>query len=164
MHKESYHLMKAFLDKEDKTKSLKILEVGSLKFVGDAYRKIIEETKWEYTGLDLVAGDNVTLLVEDPYDYPLMDNSFDLVISGQTLEHVEYIWVWIKELYRVTRKGGRICLIAPSRGKRHHRPDYWRVQPNGMRALLEWGGFKNIEVNLYKESIWHDCVGTAVKL
>ena len=163
MHKESYDLMKEFLDKQDKTKELNVLEVGSCRITGRNYRELTENGNWKYTGLDLAPGDNVTLLVEDPYNYPLEDNSFDIIISGQTLEHVKYIWLWIKELHRLTKKGGKVCVIAPSRGKRHHRPDYWRIQPDGMKALLEYAGFKDIEVNLSLEGIWQDCVGIAKK-
>ena len=163
MHRESYNLMKGFLNKQDKTKELNVLEVGSCRITGQNYRELTENGNWRYTGLDLVPGDNVTLVVDDPYNYPFGDNSFDLVISGQTLEHVKYIWFWIKELYRITKPGGKICLIAPSRGKRHNRPDYWRIQPDGMRALLEYGGFKDIEADIYLESIWQDCMGIAKK-
>ena len=163
MHIESYDLMKEFLGKFNSGKELDILEVGSCRITGQAYRKIVEKTNWNYTGIDLVPGDNVTLLIKDPYKYPLPDNYFDIVISGQTLEHVAYIWEWIKELYRITKPDGKVCIIAPSRGKRHHRPDYWTIQPNGMRALLEYAGLRNIEVDLHLESIWQDCVGTAIK-
>ena len=163
MHIQSYNLMKEFLDKQDKTKELNVLEVGSCRITGRNYRELTENENWKYTGLDLAPGDNVTLLVEDPYNYPLEDNSFDIIISGQTLEHVKYIWLWIKELHRLTKKGGKVCVIAPSRGKRHHRPDYWRIQPDGMKALLEYGGFKNIEADIHLESIWQDCMGIAEK-
>ena len=39
-----------------------------------------------------------------------------MVVSGQTFEHIEYIWVTIVEIARVLRTGGLACLIAPGSG------------------------------------------------
>lgn len=163
MHKESMAIMGEFFKTLDKDADLSILDVGSLTLGGGTYRRLIESKQWKYVGLDVVAGGNVDVVATDPYRYPFPDNSFDIVISGQTLEHVARIWDWAREICRVTKDGGRVCIIAPSRGHRHHRPDCWRVQPDGMRALLEHAGFKKFEADIKMDGIWQDCVGVAIK-
>jgi SAM-dependent methyltransferase len=72
------------------------------------------------------------------YNYPIESNTYDVVISGQVMEHVKKIWVWIDELKRVTKKNGLIILIVPVSWPYHAVPvDCWRIYPEGMRALLE---------------------------
>jgi len=166
MHKESIDIMQGFINTLNPEEELRILDVGSLKIKGQGgeYRHLITSDMWEYVGVDVVEGDNVDVVAESPYRYPFEDKYFDVIITGQTLEHVAYIWEWIKELNRILKSGGKIFIIAPSRGHRHNRPDYWRIQPNGMNALLEYGGFSEIEVNLDRRSIWHDCWGEAKKM
>jgi len=146
--------------------SLTILDVGSLR-VGwndKTYRDLLLSCNWKYTGLDLSTGNNVDIVSSDLYHYPLDDNSFDIVISGQTLEHVAWPWEWIKELYRVLKPGGIVYIIAPSEGPIHYRPDCWRIKPDGMEALLKYAGFKDIETDVdLTNSKWRDCWGKAIK-
>ena len=77
------------------------------------------------------------------------------------MEHVTALWDWMKELYRILKVGGNICIIAPSTGKEHTEHDYWRIMPKGMKFILEWAGFENIEVTLNDNGKWKDVIGTA---
>lgn len=83
----------------------KVLEIGSRLIGGDptwpdefpvgGFRSDIihtnepEQIVGVYTGLDIVPGVNVDIVTTDPYHWPIEDNAFDLVISGQCMEHVE---------------------------------------------------------------------------
>ena len=74
----------------------------------------------------------------------LQDESFEVIISGQAFEHIEYPWLIIEEMNRVLKKNGLICIVAPSRGPEHKYPvDCWRYYPDGFRALAKWA---NLEV------------------
>ncbi|WP_394325486.1 methyltransferase domain-containing protein [Methanobrevibacter arboriphilus] len=43
------------------------------------------------------------------FTFPFEDNSFDYVVSVETIEHLEYLWNLINESYRVLRgEGGEI--------------------------------------------------------
>ncbi|MCX6330984.1 MAG: hypothetical protein NTZ85_15895, partial [Bacteroidia bacterium] len=54
------------------------------------------------------------------------------------LEHVEAPWKWIKEVERVTKNGGIVCIITPFSVDEHRYPvDCWRILPDGYRFLLE---------------------------
>ncbi|NIP96557.1 MAG: class I SAM-dependent methyltransferase, partial [Akkermansiaceae bacterium] len=81
----------------------------------------------------------------DPYDYPIREGSFDLVISGSTMEHVAKPWLWVPELVRVVRPGGMLAIVTHWCYEEHGEPalgflDYWRVMPDGLRLLLEETG------------------------
>ncbi len=163
MHPNSILLMKDFLSFFDENKPLKLLDIGSLQVGSDpTYRQLIPES-WEYTGLDITPGQNVDIISDHAYSYPFSRNTFDILISGQCLEHVEIPLLWMGELHRILKPFGSVCIIAPSAGKIHHRPDYWRIQPDGMYSLLSQCGFKNIKIVRCSNKRWRDVIGTATK-
>jgi hypothetical protein len=92
----------------------------------------------------------------------------DLVVSGQTFEHVEFFWLSMTEMTRILRESGLVFLIAPSRGHEHRYPvDCWRFYPDGFRALAAWAKLDLLYVNTdWKPTgrhdgsrIWGDTVG-----
>ena len=164
MHKSSMDSMEKFLQTLDQPKELQILDVGSCQTYSyhESYASLMSD-KWKCTGLDIQEGRNVDITIKEPYSFPFADNFYDVVISGQVLEHVECPWLWIKELYRVLKKDGKICIIAPSQGEVHNTPDYWRILPMGMKSLLSNCGFKDIKISRNDNEPWKDCIGIAKK-
>jgi SAM-dependent methyltransferase len=82
-----------------------------------------------------------TYLATSPCTFPIPDASYDIVLSGQVIEHVGPIWDWMKELARVCRPGGLIITINPVSWHFHEAPiDCWRIYPAGMTALSEAAG------------------------
>jgi SAM-dependent methyltransferase len=154
--------MKYFVNKYIDKKQLSILDVGSIKIIGEGilqtYRDLLLEEN--YKGLDIVEGPNVDIVVKDAYNWiEIKNESFDIVISGQAFEHIKYIWLTMGEIIRVLKKDGLVCIIVPSCGPVHRYPvDCWRIFPDGMRALAE---INNIEVlECYSNNIepWKDTV------
>ena len=146
MHKESYDIMERFVDKYlDKNECLEILDVGSYD-VNGTYKPLFQCPKWNYYGLDMVNGPNVDYVSKSDYDFGV-DKQFDVIVSGNCLEHVEAPWKWTKEVEKVTKKGGIICIITPfSIGEHRHPVDCWRILPDAYRYLLEQeSNFKIIE-------------------
>ena len=136
MHAEAYDQMRELLAKIE-GEALNVLDVGSLD-VNGTYRPLVEERGWRYTGIDTSPGPNVDLVADDPFVYPLPDESFDVVISGSTMEHVTAIWRWIPELVRVLRPGGWLVIITHWQFIEHRYPvDCWRILPDGMRFLFD---------------------------
>lgn len=85
---------------------------------------------------------------DSEYHYPVSDDMFDVVISGQVMEHVRKIWLWIDELKRIVRPNGLIIIVVPVSWTYHEFPaDCWRIYPDRMRALLEDKGLDIIECN-----------------
>lgn len=137
MDSVSYDVMKQMVHHANlKDEPLSILDIGSQDLNG-SYRPIFTNPKWKYTGIDLEAGKNVDLVIQNPYEFPFEDDSFDLVISGQCIEHVEDIYAWADEAIRVLKPDGSMCIIAPCSWQLHGYPyDCWRFFPDGFRFLF----------------------------
>lgn len=151
---------------------LKILDLGSMA-IGGSYRAIFQEDQWEYIGIDIVSGDNVDMVLSDPYNWLEIEScSMDVVISGQAFEHIAYFWKTIGEIARVMKPGGLCCIIAPSGGPEHRYPvDCWRFYPDGMRALAAYVDLEVLSVDTHWGSkeyeddsdLWADTVLVARK-
>ncbi len=170
MHKSSYENMKRFVDKylnNYKSKNIKILDVGSQDING-SYKPLFNDPYWKYTGLDVVKGENVDVVIKDMYDWKEIEsNAYDIVISGQVLEHIEFFWVTMCEITRVLKKDGICCIIVPSSGCEHKYPvDCWRFFPDGVKALARYAKLESLEVyNCWdghvidgEENVWKDTV------
>lgn len=176
MHQSSYDKMQRFRQRylsDAEHRPLQILDIGSQN-VNGCYRPIFDAPAWSYTGLDMCAGDNVDLVVHNPYDWrELASNSMDVVVSGQALEHIEYFWVTMMEISRVMRSDGLCCIIAPSAGVEHRYPvDCWRFYADGFHALGRYVGLEVLVASTQWESehytvddsdIWKDSVLIARK-
>jgi len=162
MHLSSYEKMKAFIDAyliKYINEPLKILEVGSRVIPPQISQKSLFENKnWVYKGLDIEYGENVDFVPSDPYDWvEIDDNSFDVVISGQTFEHIPYFWITAFEIGRVLKDGGLAIIIAPSTGTEHRFPyDAFRYFPDGFIKLSEYMGFKPIEAYWQYEDLFYE--------
>lgn len=127
--------------------AIRVLDVGSAD-VNGSYRSLFPADSYAYTGADLEPGPGVDVVLPGPYDpLPFPDDSFDVLISGQALEHVEYPWVALELWARKLRPGGLACLIVPGSGPEHRYPvDCFRYLPDGLAALVRWAGLDLIEV------------------
>jgi SAM-dependent methyltransferase len=160
MHAVSYWGMMDFVDEYVKPHD-KVLDVGSCSVQGDkcpSYRELNNE--WEYIGCDVEAGNNVNVVLSDPYNWvEFEDNYFDCVISGQAFEHIEYPWLTIKEIARVLKPKGYTCIIAPNRCPLHFYPvDTFRYNPDGFDALAKWAGLKKVSTTVadwqWNDNLW----------
>lgn len=146
MHDACREIFKRFVLRHmDKEKECKILEVGSRNING-TMRKQADSKKWEYTGIDIIDGDCVDIIVKE-HDWDNIENNYyDYVISSQAFEHIRYPWVVAKLVYDKCKDGGKICIIAPNRHHYHPHPvDCYRYMKDGFEALFsEWAGFKTI--------------------
>lgn len=143
MHKNSYSKMKWFKNTYlNKTDKLDILDVGSLDVTGKYnYKTIFNENNWTYTGLDIKAGKNVDLVVTDIYNWFEIENeSFDVIISGQFFEHLEYFWLTMSQIERVLKPGGYVCIIVPSAGLKHGGDmlNCYRFHEDGLIAMAKY--------------------------
>lgn len=151
MHESSLFQCKEFivnylLDFEE----LMIADVGSYD-VNGTYRDLffIGGSHWGYVGLDIQPGPNVDIVIpsgENDEWFPMYKRMFDVVISGQCLEHVPKPWKWIKQIASITKPGGLVWITAPHTWGFHEYPkDCWRVWPDGLRALFDEAGLEVIE-------------------
>lgn len=169
MHKSSLDKMRSFRDRhlgERKGDPLLILDLGSMDANG-TYRPCFDIPPWKYQGVDIAPGENVDIVVRNPYCWKeLRTNSVDVLISGQAFEHIECFWVTMLEIERVLKPAGLCCIIAPSAGHEHRYPvDCWRFYPDGFAALSRFAGLQIIEVSRQVEpdsrfddesNVWQD--------
>lgn len=74
--------------------------------------------------------------------FPFADGEFQSVLCNQVLEHVFNPEMFLSEVRRVLRPGGRLLLTIPFVWDEHEQPyDYARYSSFGLRALLERNGF-----------------------
>jgi methyltransferase family protein len=115
----------------------RVLEIGPDRFPS-TYQKIMPHATRAWDTVDIYDSKNLTYPNAGEYAFPIPDDTYDVVISGQVIEHVKKIWCWIKEVERVCKKGGHVMIINPVSWPYHTHPvDCWRIFPDGMRALLE---------------------------
>jgi SAM-dependent methyltransferase len=160
MHYESYaealRLVATYLDP---AVPLRVLDVGSYD-VNGSYHALFEQPAWRYEGADMKAGPNVDHVLEDPYHWTLPDESYDVVVSGQAFEHIQFFWLTWREMVRVLKPGGLIFLLAPSKGVEHRHPvDCWRFYRDGFRALAELEHLTVLECETNWDWPWGDTVG-----
>lgn len=150
--------------KHRRSEKLRFLDVGSMKMgkMG-VFGRYLQHPNWECIGIDTAEGPNVDVIATDPYHYPFEDNSFDLVLSGSTMEHVEDIYAWVKELARLTKD--MVWILVPNKCKEHKYPiDCWRVFPDGMRWILrEVGGLEVISAEMSRHEP-EETIGIARKI
>lgn len=115
----------------------RVLEIGP-DVVPSSYCRLSNRAALHWDTIDLAPRPNLTYVAESDYVFPLEDGAYDVVISGQVLEHVRHPWRWIQEIARVCRPGGLVITISPVSWPYHEAPvDCWRAYPDGMRALYE---------------------------
>lgn len=113
------------------------------------YRNLIKPHTSEYTTFDIVAGEHIDI-VGDALNPPFSDNSFDTVLSTQTLEHVEQPWIVVREIHRMLKPGGICIATAPFLVPYHADPhDYFRYTVQGMESLFKNYGFTIEESGRY---------------
>jgi SAM-dependent methyltransferase len=80
---------------------------------------------------------------------PFCDGCFSLIVTHNTLEHVQGLSSAIKEMYRVLRKGGKVYCQVPFVIGYHPGPsDFWRFTREGIREMFEQAGFIHEETGV----------------
>lgn len=123
---------------------LKVLEIGPAGYPS-VYQKIIDNPSITWHTLDFSntafidsSADQLTYKISSAYEFPVESDSYDIILSGQVIEHVQRIWTWLRELKRITKPGGQIITVNPVSWPYHEAPvDCWRIFPEGMKALAE---------------------------
>lgn len=91
----------------------------------------------EYTGLDVVSGPLVDVVVSPDETWPLPDRSYDVLLSTQVIEHSANLELTLNEMGRVLKVGGVIILSFPFLFNVHGTPyDYRRFTHFGAARLL----------------------------
>lgn len=136
------------LDYPEEFNNKRILELGS-KSENGSVRRIIEKvcSPKEYVGIDMAKGKFVDLVLpaEKIIDH-FGEESFDVVISTEMLEHVKDWRLIIDNIKKVLRPGGRVYITTRSYGFPYHGYpfDYWRYEESDMKKIFS--DFKLLDI------------------
>ncbi len=125
----------------------------------------------KYIGIDLEKMPGVDIILEDPYKFPIEDNSVDFIVSSSCFEHIEFFWLTFLEAIRILKPTGVLYINAPSIGAFHRYPmDYWRFFPDSAHSLSNWGirnGYNCGVLEQYtsnkENDIWSDHISVYIK-
>jgi SAM-dependent methyltransferase len=126
-----------------------VLDVGA----GDCQYKRLFAGKCKYISQDVGGRDtNFTYdqidIRSEIYDIPLPDQSVDVILCTQVLEHLQYPTRAIKEMYRLLKPGGRACLTVPFAADEHMLPyDYFRYTRYALDFMFREQGFLPPEID-----------------
>jgi len=135
------------------TKTLKMLAPackGKLLDVGagqSPYKPFFMPYVKEYITLDFyVSPDAKVDYISSVYHLPFKDNSFDVVLCTQVLEHVDSPQKAIDEMRRILKPSGKLILSTHMAMVLHSEPyDYFRFTKYGLKDVL-FKKFRNAEI------------------
>ncbi len=155
---------------KNQNNEIKIVEIGS-QSINENIKEHLNKNH-TYIGVDIVEGNNVDIVLEDPYKLPFDKDTIDVVISISTFEHTEFFWLSYLEILRVLKPTGLFFLNVPSNSKYHrHSTDNWRFYPDSSKALESWGHRNNFKPKVLEHftnyengrDIWNDYVSITIK-
>lgn len=124
---------------KDACRHLKYVSQDFCQYDGAGDVKGLQAGSWNTDQIDIVS---------DITDIPVVDGEFDAVLCSEVLEHLPNPDLAIKELGRVTRRGGMLLLTAPFNSLTHFAPYHYCSGFNiyWYKKHLSEGGWKIIEV------------------
>jgi SAM-dependent methyltransferase len=136
IRKEAMPLMKS---------GVKVLDAGSGREQEQYLRGELLATGATLETCDFCAGPGVDH-VADVSALPMADNSYDIVLSTQVLEHVMDPQKVVSEMARVLKPGGYLFLTTPQSSPLHNLPwNYFNFTNLGLRLLFEKAGMTVIK-------------------
>src|SRR3989338_227354 len=114
---------------------------GKVINLGSGIGTFDEFIKVKTIDLDIRANPNIHIIADAHY-LPFKDGSIDCIFSNAVLEHVQFPWIVSKEINRVLKKGGYVCINVPFLNIIHDSygndgQDYFRFTPKGLRACFQ---------------------------
>lgn len=107
---------------------------GLVVGAGERRSAFRESVRWTITDVSTVHGVDY---VADAHRLPFDDESFDVVVAENVLEHTIEPHRVARELERVCRVGGRLVISVPFAFPFHGVPyDFFRCSPVGLRCLF----------------------------
>ncbi len=120
---------------------LRVLDIGCWF---SPFEKIFEGHASAYLKLDILSRKEIHVLGFGER-LPFKENSFDVVMCTQVLEHVNQPFEVVREIRRVLKPQGKVFLSTHGVWKEHNAPsDNWRFAPAGFKELFK--GFSAAQI------------------
>ncbi len=127
------------------TSGTNILDIGGKK---ENKRGLFDISRYgvevKYVNIDQSTNPDI---ISDASTIPIPDNSYDLILMGELLEHVPNPLVVLREAYRLLRSGGILLATVPFMYPVHADPyDFGRYTDYFWQDAAAKTGFKNVKV------------------
>lgn len=127
----------------------RVLEVGSLD-VNGSVRSAFHDC--DYVGLDVAEGKGVDVVCEgQKYDAP--DNSFDVVISCEAMEHNPYWAETFRNMIRICRPDGLVVMTCATTGRPEHGTTRTDPSLSPPTVDLGWNYYRNLREKDFRRAI-----------
>lgn len=138
-----------------------VLDVGtSQRFAKDVgiFRDLLKKANYKALGYkpEMIFGADNCDYDGDIHKLKFRTNSVDMALCFEVIEHVENPHQAVKELWRITKPGGRVILTTPFLTPYHGKaaalddfshagyPDFWRFTHQGLEYLFQ--DFSSVQV------------------
>ena len=124
----------------------KVLDIGGKKDnKRGKFKPPLNDIKsWEYLNIDINTNPDYCCSADN---IPVKDNTFDIIVMTEVMEHLERPTPVIKECYRVLKNSGKLIATMPFMYALHADPcDFQRWTNTKIRLELEKAGFTNIKI------------------
>jgi hypothetical protein len=126
-----------------------VLDVGAFNVNGSVRGIFADKTRFpSYLGVDMRPGPDVDEVMR-ANQLELLSESIGCLVCCEMFEHDDRVWESVKEFHRVLKPGGfSVITTVGITFKKHDYPaDYWRFTGEGLQVLMEWAGFKTLNVS-----------------
>lgn len=120
-----------------------VLEVGP-----STVHENFSNTKFEISSLDIDPAVTATFHGDITiHNSKILDESFDIIILSEVLEHTVNPFSAVEEVYRMLKDGGYVIVTVPLNARIHGPiPDCWRFTEFGLQVL-----FRNFDKTFFKK-------------
>jgi SAM-dependent methyltransferase len=107
------------------------------------YKSLVEKYGVKYLGADLSIVSDIDIEIDIEGTLQLKDESVDILLSSQVLEHVYNTDKYLKECYRVLKPDGNLIITTHGHWVFHPDPnDYWRWTSQGLKEIIKKHSFE----------------------
>ncbi len=118
----------------------RVLEIGSLDING-SIRGLFHDC--EYVGLDVADGKGVDVVCEGQ-KYIAPDNSHDVLISCEAMEHNPFWLETFQNMIRICRPGGLVIMTCATTGRPEHGTKRSEPESSPLTVGLGWNYYRNL--------------------
>ena len=110
------------------------------------YMHLFQKKAKRFLKIDIGRNKNADISIKENQSLPLKNNSAEVVLSTQVLEHVNNLPLYLSEASRILKKNGFLLLSTHGIWPYHPSPfDYYRFTSIGLRKEVEKYGFRTLK-------------------
>lgn len=101
-----------------------------------------------YLSVDFYPYPHVNIVADIEKRLPFQSNTFDVVLSLNTFEHIHDVYHLLAEIHRILKPGGRLIAVTPFMLGLHQEPyDFHRFTHYEIRRMLKDTKFRDVSIN-----------------